>query len=98
MTIPGINGGTKVTTGFGREAVLAAAGTVAQAVRQNKLRHIFLVGGCDGARPGRNYYTDFVKQAPEDTLCLLYTSCDGSGDGRTGHIIPYGNRVRQAAG
>ena len=70
VTIPGINGGTKVTTGFGREAVLAAAGTVAQAVRQNKLRHIFLVGGCDGARPGRNYYTDFVKQAPEDTLIL----------------------------
>ena len=64
VTIPGINGGTKVTTGFGREAVLA------QAVRQNKLRHIFLVGGCDGARPGRNYYTDFVKQAPEDTLIL----------------------------
>ena len=70
VTIPGINGGTKVTTGFGREAVLAAAGTVAQAVRQNRLRHIFLVGGCDGARPGRNYYTDFVKQAPEDTLIL----------------------------
>ena len=43
---------------------------MAQAVRQNKLRHIFLVGGCDGARPGRNYYTDFVKQAPEDTLIL----------------------------
>ena len=70
VTIPGINGGTKVTTGFGREAILAAAGTVAQAVRQNRLRHIFLVGGCDGARPGRNYYTDFVKQAPEDTLIL----------------------------
>ena len=70
VTLPGINGGTMVTTGFGREAVLAAAGTVAQAVRQNKLRHIFLVGGCDGARPGRNYYTDFVKQTPEDTLIL----------------------------
>ena len=70
MTLPGINGGTMVTTGFGREAVLAAAGTVAEAVRTKELRHIFLVGGCDGARPGRNYYTDFVKQAPEDTLIL----------------------------
>lgn len=70
MTLPGINGGTMVTTGFGREAVLAAAGTVAEAVRTKELRHIFLVGGCDGARPGRNYYTDFVKQTPEDTLIL----------------------------
>ena len=70
VTIPGINGGTSVTTGFGREAVLAAAGTVVEAVNQKALRHIFLVGGCDGARPGRNYYTDFVKQTPEDTLVL----------------------------
>ena len=70
VTLPGINGGTMVTTGFGREAVLAAAGTVAEAVRTKELRHIFLVGGCDGARPGRNYYTDFVKQTPEDTLIL----------------------------
>jgi len=43
---------------------------VAEAVRTKELRHIFLVGGCDGARPGRNYYTDFVKQTPEDTLIL----------------------------
>ena len=48
VTLPGINGGTMVTTGFGREAVLAAAGTVAEAVRTKELRHIFLVGGCDG--------------------------------------------------
>ncbi|MFQ9703845.1 MAG: hypothetical protein ACLR0U_20360 [Enterocloster clostridioformis] len=46
---------------MGREAVPAAAGTVAEAVRTKELRHIFLVGGCDGARPGRNYYTDFAK-------------------------------------
>ena len=43
---------------------------MAEAVNQKALRHIFLVGGCDGARPGRNYYTDFVKQTPEDTLVL----------------------------
>ena len=43
---------------------------MAEAVRTKELRHIFLVGGCDGARPGRNYYTDFVKQTPEDTLIL----------------------------
>lgn len=66
----GINGGTQVTTGFGHKAILFAASQVVDAVHSGALRHIFLVGGCDGARPGRNYYTDFVKQAPEDTLIL----------------------------
>ena len=41
-----------------------------EAVKSGAIRHFFLVGGCDGARPGRNYYTDFVRQAPEDTLIL----------------------------
>ena len=39
-------------------------------MKSGAIRHFFLVGGCDGARPGRNYYTDFVRQAPEDTLIL----------------------------
>ena len=66
----GINGGTQVVTGFGRHAVLSAAGTVVEAVKNRDIRHFFLVGGCDGARPGRNYYTEFVKRTPKDTVIL----------------------------
>ena len=66
----GINGGETVTTGFGHGAVLQAAGQIVDAVKSGKIRHFFLVGGCDGARPGRNYYTEFVKAAPKDTLIL----------------------------
>ncbi len=66
----GINGGTQVTTGFGHGTVLSVAGTVIEAVKSGDLRHIFLVGGCDGADPGRNYYTEFVKQTPPDSLVL----------------------------
>lgn len=66
----GINGGAQVTTGFGHGAVLAAADTVVEAVRSGAIRHFFLVSGCDGARPGRNYYTEFVKQTPPDTVIL----------------------------
>lgn len=66
----GINGGETVTTGFGHDAVLASAGQIVNAVKQGKIRHFFLVGGCDGARPGRNYYTEFVKNTPEDTIIL----------------------------
>jgi hydroxylamine reductase len=66
----GINGGSTLTTGFARNAVLSAAGTIVDAVKAGAIRHFFLVGGCDGARPGRNYYTDFVKQTPADTLIL----------------------------
>lgn len=66
----GINGGTEVTTGFGHGAVLGVADTVIDAVKSGAIRHFFLVGGCDGARPGRNYYTDFVKQSPADTIIL----------------------------
>ncbi len=67
---PGINGGETVTTGFGSEAVLSHAGTIVEAVKAGAIRHFFLVGGCDGARPGRNYYTEFVKQTPADTVVL----------------------------
>mgnify|MGYP000846015424 FL=1 len=66
----GINGGTELMTGFARNAVLSVAGTVIDAVKSGAIRHFFLVGGCDGARPGRNYYTDFVKQSPKDTVIL----------------------------
>ena len=66
----GINGGNAVTTGFGHNTVLSAAETVINAVKSGELKHIFLVGGCDGARPGRNYYTEFVKQTPVDTAVL----------------------------
>ena len=67
---PGINGGTTVATGFGHNAVLSVADTIIRAVKAGDLKHIFLVGGCDGARAGRNYYTEFVKQTPADTAVL----------------------------
>ena len=66
----GINGGDTVMTGFGHGAVLGVADQVIEAVKSGAIRHFFLVGGCDGARPGRNYYTEFVKQTPADTVVL----------------------------
>ncbi|NCB04065.1 MAG: hydroxylamine reductase [Clostridia bacterium] len=66
----GINGGTQVTTGFGHGAVLQVADTVVSAVKSGAIRHFFLVGGCDGAKPGRNYYTEFVRNSPPDTVIL----------------------------
>ena len=70
VVFPGINGGETVMTGFGRNAVLSVAGTIVDAVKSGAVKHFFLVGGCDGARPGRSYYTDFVKQTPADTVVL----------------------------
>ena len=70
MVFTGINGGTKVATGFSHGAVLSVADTVIDAVKSGAIRHFFLVGGCDGARAGRNYYTEFVKQTPADTVVL----------------------------
>lgn len=66
----GINGGDVLTVGFGHNTVLSVADKVIDAVKSGALKHIFLVGGCDGAKPGRNYYTEFVKQTPKDTLVL----------------------------
>ena len=66
----GINGGHYVMTGFGHGTVLGVADQVIEAVKNGDIRHFFLVGGCDGARPGRNYYTEFVKQTPPDTIVL----------------------------
>lgn len=68
--LTGINGGTEVTTGFAHNTVLGVADKVIDAVKTGAIRHIFLVGGCDGAKPGRNYYTEFVKQTPADTVIL----------------------------
>ena len=66
----GINGGKEVMTGFARGTVMSVAGTVIDAVKAGAIKHFFLVGGCDGAKPGRNYYTEFVKKAPQDTVIL----------------------------
>jgi hydroxylamine reductase len=62
--------GKSVMVGFARNAVLGVAGAVVDAVKQGKIRHFFLVGGCDGAKPGRSYYTEFVEKAPKDTVIL----------------------------
>ena len=69
-SMSGINGGHMLTTGFAHGAVLQHAAEIIAAIKAGKIRHIFLVGGCDGAHPGRNYYTEFVKQTPMDTLVL----------------------------
>jgi len=61
--------------GFGRNAVLSVAGAVIDAVKAGKIRHFFLIGGCDGARPGRNYYTEFAQQVPDD--CVILTLACG---------------------
>lgn len=62
--------GKEVMVGFARNAVLGVAGQVVEAVKNKKIRHFFLVGGCDGAKPGRNYYTEFAEKAPKDTVIL----------------------------
>jgi len=69
-SMSGINGGHMMTTGFGHSAVLSNADKLISAIKGGKIKHIFLVGGCDGANPGRNYYTEFVKSTPMDTIVL----------------------------
>ena len=69
-SMSGINGGHMLTTGFARSAVLDRAPQLIEAIRSGAVKHIFLVGGCDGAHPGRNYYTEFVKRTPMDSLVL----------------------------
>lgn len=59
-----------VTAGFGRDAVLGVADKVIEAVKSGALNHFFLIGGCDGARPGRNYYTEFAEATPKDSIIL----------------------------
>jgi hydroxylamine reductase len=60
----------QVKTGFARNAVLNVADRIIEAVKAGQIRHFFLVGGCDGAKPDRNYYTNFVDQVPEDCVVL----------------------------
>lgn len=69
-SMSGINGGHMLTTGFAHETVLSNAGKIIELIKNGKIKHIFLVGGCDGAHTGRNYYTEFVKQTPMDSLVL----------------------------
>ena len=73
LELPGFTGdknGKSVMVGFARNAVLGVADKVIEAVKGKKIRHFFLVGGCDGAKPGRNYYTQFVEQVPKDCIVL----------------------------
>ena len=64
-----------ITVGFGRNAVLSVAEPVIDLVKAGKIRHFFLVGGCDGAKMGRSYYTDFAQAVPED--CVILTLACG---------------------
>lgn len=65
----------EILVGFGHHATLSYADKIVQAVESGKLRHFFLIGGCDGARPGRNYYTDFAQLVPKD--CMILTLACG---------------------
>jgi hydroxylamine reductase len=64
-----------ILVGFGHNAILGVADKVIDAVKAGQLRHFFLIGGCDGARPGRNYYTEFAEAVPED--CVILTLACG---------------------
>lgn len=65
----------KILVGFGHHATLSNADAIVKAVKDGKVRHFFLIGGCDGARPGRNYYTEFAKLVPDD--CIILTLACG---------------------
>lgn len=60
----------KITIGFAHHAILSHANEIVEAVKGGAIRHFFLIGGCDGARPGRNYYTEFAEKTPDDTIIL----------------------------
>jgi hydroxylamine reductase len=73
LELPGFTEDTQeksVMVGFARNAVMGVAATVIEAVKNKAIRHFFLVGGCDGAKAGRNYYTEFVEKVPEDCVVL----------------------------
>lgn len=65
----------EILVGFGHHATLSYAEKIVEAVKSGQLRHFFLIGGCDGARPGRNYYTEFAKMVPKD--CIILTLACG---------------------
>ncbi len=60
----------KITVGFGHSAVLGAADKVVELIKSGKIKHFFLIGGCDGAKPGRSYYTEFAEKVPQDSVIL----------------------------
>ena len=73
LSLPGFTedtDGKNIMCGFGHEAVMGVAGAVVDAVKSGAIKHFFLVAGCDGAKPGRNYYTEFVEKVPEDCVVL----------------------------
>jgi hydroxylamine reductase len=73
LALPGFaedTNGKYVNSGFARTTVLGVAGAVIEAVKNKQIRHFFLVGGCDGAKPTRNYYTEFVEKVPKDCIVL----------------------------
>ena len=71
--------GQQVLTGFGHAAVMAVAGRVVEAVKSGAIRHFYLIGGCDGARPGRNYYSEFAQSVPQDCVVLTLGMPGSSG-------------------
>lgn len=71
----GINGGNVLSTGFGHHSLLSFADKLIDAIKFGDVKHIFLVGGCDGAKVGRNYYTEFVKLVPKN--CIILTLACG---------------------
>jgi hydroxylamine reductase len=78
MALPGFaedSNGKTVTVGFARNTLMSVADQVIEAVKGKKIRHFFLVAGCDGAKPGRNYYTEFVEKVPKD--CIVMTLACG---------------------
>ncbi len=73
LALPGFaedKNGREVMVGFGHNAVMGVAGQIIEAVKSKAIRHFFLVGGCDGAKPGRSYYTELVEKIPEDCVVL----------------------------
>ena len=73
LQMPGFtedSNGKSVMCGFGRNAVMGVADKVIEAVKGGAIKHFFLVAGCDGAKPGRNYYTEFVEKVPQDSVVL----------------------------
>ena len=77
LSLPGFeeNPGKDILTGFGHNAVLGVADKVVGAVKAGQIRHFFLIGGCDGAKSGRNYYTEFAEAVPSD--CVILTLACG---------------------
>jgi hydroxylamine reductase len=75
LALPGFpedTNGKEVMVGFGRNTILGVADKVIEAVKNKEIRHFFVVAGCDGAKPGRNYYTEFVEKVPKDCVVLTF--------------------------